>query len=472
MNPVIALVGRPNVGKSTLFNRLTRSKDALVADIAGLTRDRKYGVGRMGEKPYTVVDTGGLTGNAEGVDALMEDQAVQAIDEATLIVFITDAREGLVAGDEDIARFLRQTGKPVLLVMNKGEGLDEDIVGSDFWALGLGEPLILSAAHGRGVAHMLDLAMEHLPDVIEPEEKHDGLRISIIGRPNVGKSTLVNRIIGEERVLAFDMPGTTRDSVDVPFTRDDQDYVLIDTAGMRRRGRINETIEKFSVIKAVQAMQDSNVAILVIDGSEGVTDQDQTLLGLAIDSGRALVIAINKWDNLSTDQKNKIRRELDLKLSFINFAKIHYISALHGTGVGDLFGSVNQAYQASLTEISTSRLTRVLEDLQFDHAPPLVQGRRVKMRYAHIGGHNPPIIVVHGNMLDKLPKSYVRYMENTFRNVFGLFGTPLRIEFKSSENPFEGRKNKLSERQIKSKRRLMSFIKKKEKKKKSKKKGR
>jgi GTP-binding protein len=438
MKPIIALVGRPNVGKSTLFNRLTRSRDALVADIPGLTRDRKYGIGRVGDKPYTVVDTGGLTGNSEGIEGLMQNQAKEALVEAHAVIFLVDGRAGMTAGDVEIAQLLRQTGKPIFLALNKSEGLKVEQAGAEFYALGLAQPYVISAAHGDGVRALIELVLAPFDHEEEPSEKGPrGIRISIVGRPNVGKSTLVNRILGEERVLAFDMPGTTRDSIEVPFEREGQPYVLIDTAGVRKRKKVSEKIEKFSVLKAIEAMEQSNIVVLVIDGSEGVTDQDASLLGLAIDSGRALVIAVNKWDGLSSDQRDKIRSELELKLAFVTYARIHFISALHGSGVGNLFTSILEAFEASLKQISTRRVTQVLKDMQLDHQPPMVGARRIKMRMAHMGGHNPPIIVVHGSQVERLPASYVRYMENKFREVFGLWGTPMRIELRNAANPFD-----------------------------------
>jgi GTP-binding protein len=438
MKPIIALVGRPNVGKSTLFNRLTRSRDALVADIPGLTRDRKYGIGRVGSKPYTVVDTGGLTGNAEGIEGLMQNQAKEALVEAHAVIFLVDGRSGMTAGDVEIAQLLRQTGKPIYLALNKSEGLKVEQAGAEFFSLGLQQPYVISAAHGDGVRPLMDLVLAPFEvDASDEQKGPKGIRISIVGRPNVGKSTLVNRILGETRVLAFDMPGTTRDSIEVPFEREGQAYVLIDTAGVRKRKKVSEKIEKFSVLKAIEAMEKSNIVVLVIDGSEGVTDQDASLLGLAIDSGRALVIAVNKWDGLSIDQRDKIRNDLELKLAFITYARIHFISALHGSGVGNLFTSILEAYEASLKQISTNRVTQVLKDMQLDHQPPMVGGRRIKMRMAHMGGHNPPIIVVHGSQVERLPASYIRFMENKFREVFGLWGTPMKIELRNTANPFD-----------------------------------
>ena len=460
MKPVIALVGRPNVGKSTLFNRLTRSRDALVADQPGLTRDRKFGEGRMGERPYIVVDTGGLSGEETGLDGLMARQSWQAVEESDAILFLVDARDGLTAEDENIAARLRSTGKPVWLVVNKVDGLDPDVVAAEFHALGLGEPHPIAAAHGRGVRQLIDTVLAALPapaERSEEEEAEQGIRIAIVGRPNVGKSTLVNRILGEERVVAYDMPGTTRDSIYLPFERDGQKYTLIDTAGIRRRSRVKEAIEKFSVIKAMQAIEDAHVVIMLLDAREGISEQDATLFGFILDSGRALVIAVNKWDGLDADQKARIRRELEVKLPFINFARIHYISALHGSGVGELFESVQKAYASAMRDLPTHRLTEILEQLVQAHPPPVVKGRRIKLRYAHQGGRNPPLIVIHGTQTEAVPDAYRRYLINGFRKALKLEGTPIRIEFKSGKNPYAGRKNVLTKRQIEKRKRLKKF---------------
>ncbi len=474
MKPVIALVGRPNVGKSTLFNNLTRTRDALVADYAGLTRDRKYGIGRLGAQPYLVVDTGGLSGDAQGVEGEMAQQVKLAIGESDAVIFLVDARDGLTPSDQNIASYLRQCGKPVTLVVNKTDGVDALVASSEFHALGLGEPLPIAAAHGRGVRSMIDRVLrDFVPAEEEAEEEAEeqGIKVAIVGRPNVGKSTLVNRILGEERVVVFDMPGTTRDSIYIPFERDGQKYTLIDTAGVRRRARIKEAIEKFSIIKTLQAISDANVVLMVLDAREGISEQDAHLLGHAMEAGRALVIAINKWDGLDPEKKDLVRRELAIKLPFLDFAKIHYISALHGTGVGELYASVKKAYASAMRKFSTPELTALLESLVFAHQPPTVQGRRIKLRYAHQGGKNPPIIVIHGNQVDKVPGSYKRYLENGFRKYLKLEGTPIRIELKGGENPYAGKRNELSKRQIGRKQRLMAQVKKAEKKR-SRKKGR
>ncbi|MBE0510510.1 MAG: ribosome biogenesis GTPase Der [Chromatiales bacterium] len=466
MKPVIALVGRPNVGKSTLFNQLTRTRDALVADFAGLTRDRQYGIGRLGERPYLVVDTGGLSGEAEGVEGEMAQQVRAAIEECDTVLFMVDARQGMNASDEHIADYLRRCGKPVFVILNKTDGIDADVAGGEFHALGLGEPLPIAASQGRGLNGMIERVLADFP---EPEDEEEGeaedrIRVAIVGRPNVGKSTLVNRILGEDRVVVFDMPGTTRDSIYIPFERGGQLYTLIDTAGVRRRARISEAIEKFSIIKTMQAINDANVVVMVMDAREGISEQDAHLLGMAMDAGRALVIAINKWDGLDRDIKDAVRRELTLKLPFLDFAKFHYISALHGTGVGELYATIKKAYASAMRKFSTPELTRLLESLLMAHQPPLVNGRRIKLRYAHQGGKNPPLIVIHGNQVDAIPGSYRRYLENAFRQHLKLEGTPIRIEFKGGENPYADKKNELSKRQVMRKQRLVRFIKKNEKK--------
>ncbi len=463
LKPVIALVGRPNVGKSTLFNRLTRSRDALVADQSGLTRDRKYGEGRLGGSHYIVIDTGGLTEEQGSIDNVMATQSWQAVEEATIVLFLVDARDGLLPGDYQIASRLRQSGKQVHLVVNKLDGLNEDIVMSDFYQLGFPSTFAISAEHGRGVTSMINTLIDELEvpdDVAEQEAVVEGIKVAVVGRPNVGKSTLVNRILGEERVVTFDMPFTTRDSIYLPFERDDQTYTLIDTAGIRRRRRIEEAIEKFSVIKSLQAIEDAHVVVMLLDGQEGVTEQDASLIGFINETGRAVVIAVNKWDGLSQDQRDKVRREIDLKLPFISYARLHFISALHGSGVGDLFDSILEAHQAAFADFATPELTRMLEQLVSANPPPLIRGRRIKLRYAHQGGRNPPVIVIHGNQTGAVPDSYKRYLNNAFRKHLKLMGTPLRIEFKTGKNPFKGRKNKLTQRQVGRRKRLIRHVKK------------
>ena len=462
MLPVIVLVGRPNVGKSTLFNRLTRSRDALVADQPGLTRDRKYGVGRLGSQPYVVVDTGGISGDREGVDVLMEQQVQLALDEADRVFFIMDARDGATGSDQAIAERLRRTGKPITLVVNKVDGLDYDSISGDFYALGLGDPMPIAAAHGRGVHSLIDDVLATLPVSIEVASNDDasGIQIAVVGRPNVGKSTLVNRLLGEDRVVAFDQPGTTRDSIHIPFETDGRRYTLIDTAGVRRRARISEAIEKFSVIKTLQAMEEANVVLLVLDAQQGISDQDAGLAGHVIDSGRALVVVINKWDGLADDQRDRVKSEMQRRLPFLDFADWRYISALHGSGVGHLLGAVDLAYRAATIDLKTPELTRILEDAVREHQPPLVRGRRIKLRYAHQGGKNPPLIVIHGNQTAEVPASYQRYLTNRFRSVFRLRGTPLRVEFRSGENPYAGKRNTLTERQRKKRTRMMKHVRK------------
>jgi GTP-binding protein len=467
MLPVIALVGRPNVGKSTLFNFLTRTRDALVADLPGLTRDRKYGRGKVGGAPYLVVDTGGLSGDEGGIDELMARQTLLAVEEADVILFLADARDGLTPTDERIAVQLRRQGKPLFLVLNKTDGVDADAAAIDFHRLGIGVPIPIAAVHGRGVAALMEQALGALPES-EPAaaaqaaaEGAEGVKVAVIGRPNVGKSTLINRLLREERVLAFDLPGTTRDSVFVPFEHQGQAYTLIDTAGVRRRSRVHDTVEKFSVIKAMQAIEAANVVIMVLDAREGIAEQDATILGYVLERGRALVVAVNKWDGLTAEDRDAVRRELDLKIPFVEFAEQHFISALHGTGVGHLMEAVERAYASATRTLPTPELTRILEEAVTAHQPPLVRGRRIKLRYAHQGGRNPPLIVVHGNQTEAVPEAYRRYLINTYRRALRLSGTPVRLEFKSGANPYAGRKNALSARQVARKKRLIRHVKRK-----------
>ncbi|MDD2701046.1 MAG: ribosome biogenesis GTPase Der [Sideroxydans sp.] len=438
MLPTLVLVGRPNVGKSTLFNRLTRSRDALVADKPGLTRDRHYGRGRIGERPYLVVDTGGLEPVAkDGILHEMARQTRQAVDEADLVLFLVDGRDGLTPQDKIIATQLRKSGRPLMLLVNKAEGMQRARVTADFHELGLGEPIPISSAHGENVAEMVEIALDELP-AAEPEDtvKKDQPKLAIVGRPNVGKSTLVNAILGEERVIAFDQPGTTRDSIYIDFERDGKHYTIIDTAGVRRRGKIDEAIEKFSVVKTLQAIEDANVVVLVVDASDQITEQDAHLADFVLQAGRALVLAVNKWDGLDDYARDSAKRDIDRKLHFLDFAKQHFISALKGTGVDNLLKSVNQAYAAAMTKMPTPLLTRVLEAAVEKQAPPRNGSFRPKMRYAHQGGSNPPLIVIHGSALEKVPASYTRYLERVFSDAFKLQGTPLRIEYKSGKNPF------------------------------------
>ena len=463
MLPVIALVGRPNVGKSTLFNRLTRSRDALVANYAGLTRDRKYGDGEWHGRKFVVVDTGGITGDEDGIDSVMAGQSLQAIEESNIILFLVDCRDGLTVADEAIAQQLRECGKPFYLVANKIDGLNPDVALADFYTLGFENIYPTTATHGRGVANLMDDVLEDVLPATEEEALEEGpwgIKIAVVGRPNVGKSTLVNRMLGEERVVVFDMPGTTRDSIYIDYERHGNKYTLIDTAGVRRRKNVKLTVEKFSIVKTLQAIDDANVVILLMDAREGIVDQDLHLMGYAIDAGRALVVAVNKWDGLEPDQRDMIKYQLERRLRFVDFADIHFISALHGTGVGDLYKSVHRAYESATDKLSTNQLTRILEDAVSDHPPPMVRGRRIKLRYAHAGGKNPPIVVIHGNQTDAVPDHYSRYLEKTFRRALELHGTPLRIEYKSSDNPYAGRKNTLTPRQIAKKKRLKKHIKK------------
>ncbi len=440
MKPVIALVGRPNVGKSTLFNRMTRSRDALVADFPGLTRDRHYGEGRVGKRPFLVIDTGGFEPVAkDGILREMAKQTRQAIAEADIVFFMVDGRQGLTPHDKTINDFLRKAGSKVILVINKSEGMQYTSVASDFYELGLGDPCIISAAHGDGVPDLVEAALDEL---IDDETKdvdeliHRGTRIAIVGRPNVGKSTMVNALLGEERVIAFDMPGTTRDSIEIPFERDGRHYSLIDTAGIRRKGKVFEAIEKFSVVKTLKSISDANVVLLLLDAQQDISEQDAHIAGFVLEAGRALVVGVNKWDGLQQDAREHIKREIERKLSFLSFAKMHFISAIKGTGIPPMMKSINAAYEAAMRKFNTPQLTRALEQA-VEHQQPRRKGSvRPKLRYAHQGGQNPPVIVVHGNALDGIDASYKRYLEKHFRESFGLIGTPLRIEFRSGKNPF------------------------------------
>jgi GTP-binding protein len=463
MLPVVVLVGRPNVGKSTLFNRLTRTRDALVADLPGLTRDRQYGVGRVGTRPYVVVDTGGIVGGTDGVEALMERQVQRAIAEADRVLFLVDAKDGRTAADEEIAAQLRRAGRPVTLVVNKSEHLERATAGAEFYALGLGEPAAVSATQGRGVKPLMEAVLADFPPAGEgdgaPDER--GVLIAVVGRPNVGKSTLVNRLLGEERVVVYDEPGTTRDSVHIPFERDGARYTLIDTAGVRRRARIEEAIEKFSVIKTLQAIEAAHVVLFVVDARQGVSEQDASLAGHIVDSGRALVLCVNKWDGLDADARDRVKADLDRLLPFLAFAERRFVSALHGSGVGHLLAAVDAAHESAVRDLKTPELSRILEEAVQEHQPPLVHGRRIKLRYAHQGGRNPPLIVIHGNQTEHVPAAYRRFLEQRFRDALRLRGTPVRVEFRTGENPFAGRKNTLTPSQIRKRKRLVSFTKRK-----------
>lgn len=449
MTPVIALVGRPNVGKSTLFNQMTRSRDALVADFPGLTRDRKYGEGNYQGQRFIVIDTGGLTDEEHGLDAEMARQSLQAIDEADEVLFLVDGRAGLMAGDQVIADHLRRSGKQAHLVVNKTDGQDPDVAAADFYSLGFDSVFMIAASHNRGIRSMLELLLPAEEDRVEtdPADRYPGVRIGVVGRPNVGKSTLVNRMLGEDRVVVYDMPGTTRDSVYIPYERHEKQYTLIDTAGVRRRKNVNEAVEKFSIIKTLQAIEDAHVVILVIDAREGLVDQDLHLIGFVLDAGRSLVIAVNKWDGMDPDDRISVKEQVKRRLDFLDYADKHYISALHGSGVGVMYDSVEAGYESAMAKWPTNRLTAILEDAISQHQPPVVRGRRIKLRYAHQGGSNPPVIVVHGNQTAALPGSYKRYLENTFRKVLGVTGSPIRFEFRSSENPFAGKVDRQTPRQ-------------------------
>jgi GTPase len=437
MKPTLVLVGRPNVGKSTLFNRLTRSRDALVADIPGLTRDRHYGHGRVGQKPFLIVDTGGFEPQVkEGIVHEMVRQAEAAIAEADALLFIVDGRTGLAPQDKVIADLLRRSGRPLHLVVNKAEGMDRAMVGAEFHELGCGEPRVISSAHGDGVNELIDLVLAPFPDEEAESHQSNGPKVAIAGRPNVGKSTLINTLLGEERVIAFDMPGTTRDAIEIEFERNGRKYTLIDTAGLRRKGKVFETIEKFSVIKTLQAIEECNVVVLMLDASQDISDQDAHIAGFAIEAGRALVLAVNKWDTVDDYHRERIKVDIGRKLNFLGFAHVHYISALEGQGIGGVLTSVDKAYAAAMAKLSTPKLTRALLGVVEKQGPPRHGLFRPKLRYAHQGGSNPPIIVIHGNALDQIPDSYTRYLERSFLDIFKLKGTPLQIRYKSSTNPF------------------------------------
>ncbi len=466
MLPVVALLGRPNVGKSTLFNRLTRTQDALVADFPGLTRDRQYGDATFEKQPFIVVDTGGVGVEDAAVDELMTKQSAIALEEADVVFFMVDGRSGITGLDQSIAQRLRKMSKPVFLVVNKTEGLDENIAISEFQGLGFDQVHAISSAHGQGMQPLLHELFKHFPkdeSVIDDTINNDTdktIRITFVGRPNVGKSTLVNRMLGEERVVVYDLPGTTRDSIAIPFTRNEQEYTLIDTAGIRRRSRVDEKIEKFSIIKTLQSIKATNVCLMLIDAQEGLTEQDMHLLAFIIEAGKGLVLAVNKWDGLEEDHKEQVKSEISRRLQFVKFAKIRYISALYGSGVGGLFKDIGEAYNSAMQRFSTPQLTRLLLQIITTHTPPLVHGRRIKLRYAHAGGHNPPLIIIHGNQVNSLPESYKKYLTNAFMSELGIVGTPLQLEFKGSENPFKAKKNTLTARQIHKKKRLMKFVKK------------
>ncbi|CAA0083005.1 GTPase Der [BD1-7 clade bacterium] len=451
MLPVVALVGRPNVGKSTLFNRLTGSRDAIVANYSGLTRDRKYGEAKIDGRRFMVIDTGGLSASEEtDIDREMAAQSFQAVQEADVVLFIVDGRAGMMPDDAWVIDKLRTAGKPFMMVVNKVDGVNIDVALADFYSVGAESLYPITATQGRGVGNLMEDVLDRLPPPPEEDDANasKGTKIGIVGRPNVGKSTLVNRMLGEERVVVFDMPGTTRDSIYIDYERHEKPYTLIDTAGVRRKKNVRETVEKFSIVKTLQAIDDANVVVLVVDAQEDLVDQDLHLLGLCIQAGRGLVLAVNKWDGLDQDQKKRIKSEIDRRLNFIDYAEVHFISALHGSGVGKLYESVDRAHESATKKLQTKRLTEILEVACEQHQPPLVGGRRIKLRYAHAGGSNPPIIVIHGNQTDKLPDHYKRYLEKTFRRELGLWGTPIRMEFRTSENPFEHKPNKRSKKEV------------------------
>jgi GTP-binding protein len=437
MLPIIALVGRPNVGKSTLFNVLTGTRDAIVADVPGLTRDRQYGFGRVGPLPYVVIDTGGLVENPSGLEAQMRAQTERAVHEADRLIFIADARAGLTPQDQFVTRELRRSGKPVTLAINKSEGLDGELAAAEFHALGLGTPVAISASHAQGCETLMEQVLAGLAAPPDAAAAPDAIRIAVIGRPNVGKSTLVNRLLGEERVIASDEPGTTRDSILVPFERDGRRFLLIDTAGVRRRARVEDVVERASVAKTLQAIDEAHVVIMVLDAHDTVAEQDASVLGLALERGRALIIAVNKWDGIPAEQRAEIHRQLSLKLDFVPFAPLHFISARHGTGVGELIQATVRAFEAAMRSMPTRELTRTLEAALTAHQPPLVRGRRIKLRYAHQGGRNPPRIVIHGNQTAAVPESYTRYLANVFRKAYDLFATPVVIEYRTEANPYK-----------------------------------
>ena len=457
--PVLAIVGRPNVGKSTLFNRLTRSRSAIVHDRPGLTRDRHYGRAFAGESPYIVIDTGGFEPVAKtGIEVEMAKQARQAVREADAVVFVVDGRQGLTGHDREIAVELRRTARRVLLAVNKTEGMPREAVASEFHELGLGDPLPISAAHGEGVRELVELALGPLlaaaeAQVVEPPPAEEGteaalaaeggarrrIKVAVVGRPNAGKSTLINTLLGEERLIAFDQPGTTRDSVAIDFERGGRPYTLIDTAGVRRRGKVTDVIEKFSVVKTLQAIEDCNVCVLMLDAVEGVAEQDASIAGYVLEAGRAVVVVVNKWDALDESQRDRVKVELDRKLYFLRFARLHYVSALKGTGVGAMMRSIDDAYAAATRKLSTPKLTKALQEAVQRQQPPRKGPIRPKLRYAHQGGRNPPIVVIHGTSLDAVPETYRRYLESWFRKEFALEGTPLRIEFRVGANPYAER---------------------------------
>ena len=461
MIPVIAIVGRPNVGKSTLFNRLTKRRDALVVDQPGVTRDRQYAEAEFEDRKFIVIDTGGIEQEDQGIRSKMMEQSWLAVAEADLILFMVDGKQGISSDDNEIALELRSKHKKTILVVNKTDGRDPDLAKADFYELGFADVFSIAASQNRGLQLLLKHAVSLLPEsdaLIEPDDDR-GIPVAIVGRPNVGKSTLVNRILGEDRVVVFDEAGTTRDSIFIPMERDEKKYVLIDTAGVRRRAKVTEVLEKFSVIKTLQAIDAAQVVVMVFDAREGILDQDLRMMDFVLEAGRALVIAINKSDGLTNEQRKHIAKDIDMKFDFVQFADVINISALHGTGIRELFRAINIAHKHATTKVATPKLTRILNDAVQQHAPPMVHGRRIKLRYAHMGGILPPIIVIHGNQTPDLPETYQRYLMNAFRKALRLKGTPIRLVLKTGENPFEGKKNELTERQVRRRQRLMKRVK-------------
>ena len=460
MLPAIALIGRPNVGKSTLFNQLTKSRDALVADQPGVTRDRRYGMGRSGGRRYVVVDTGGLGGSgSEVIESAIQRQVGLAVEECSSAVLVVDYREGITEADRQVALLLRKSGKAVTIAVNKSEGVSPDLAAADFHELGLGEPVSIAALHGQGVRALLERVLE--PFAVEQESDQPdieaGPKLAVIGRPNVGKSTLINRLLGAERLITSPEPGTTRDSVLVPCERDGQHFVLIDTAGIRRRARVSEAVEKFSVVQSLQAIEDAGVVLCLLDAREGITDQDLHLIGLVAARGRALVVGVNKWDGMTSSERRRVQAQLDRQLIFVPYARVHHVSALHGSGISDLIKSAFVAYRSAGRDLATPTLNQILQRAMQAHAPPMVRGRQIRLRYAHQGGRYPPLIVIHGSQAERVPEHYRRYLENTFRQVLKLKGTPVKVEFKSGDNPFAGRRNALTRRQVKRRKRLVRY---------------
>lgn len=459
MLPLVALVGRPNVGKSTLFNALTRSRDALVADQPGVTRDRQYGICRLLEQPFLVVDTGGLSDDSEGLAGLTSQQSLQAMQEAAVVAIVVDARDGVLSYDHQVVAAARRCNRPLLLIVNKTDGLDADQSLADFSVLGVQPAFAVAASHQRGLGPVLEAVAERLPEQVDEgsllQTEPDRMRLAIVGRPNVGKSTLVNRLLGEERVIASDVPGTTRDAIAVDLERDGRKYRLIDTAGIRRRARVEEAVEKFSVLKTLQAIESAQVVVLLLDAREGVTDQDATVLGQVLEAGRGLVVCLNKWDGLDAYQREQCRADVARKLAFVDYAQVLTLSAKHGSGIRELFRAVHKTFDSATRQFSTSELTRAIEAAYEALQPPVVRGHVAKLRYAHPGGSNPPTVIIHGSRVASLPQSYKRYLENFLRKRFKLVGTPLRLEFRVGENPYEGKKNELTERQVQRRRRLM-----------------